>query len=762
MNRVFNVMRTIFGRIKNKIWDSNNVFFAFCIALATTCIVFSPYLGQKLFSDTVTFQKLGDQLQFTFPAFTQAWKVFTNYGVDIACFNGATESVFRIPIYPVYVLFSFLGKIIGFRFAFILFYAAHMFAAIYFGILTCIQFFGLSKRSACLCALCSLTALFSGAWFYSLYVNAALLFPCLYCALRVIKERQKVILFLCAVPFTFLMLGGYITVAVFEFMFLFVVSVLYGKLWRDDNPKLIIVTAKCALPFFIAGLVILPYYLLQLYYTSNVLSSSGAITSMAGATALPLIPKDWITVISYAFDLNNYIEAPYTIYIGFAWLVILVAYAAGYHKIKISNGKKTFVITLLIFCVLFSLTIVGTYLPFQYWFYASAPIIGSMHLPIRYMLFLMPAVFLGLTILWENTQFEIKKSQYTAAIISIIGVILFFLFKRTNFEYVNENILIVELAFLLAFLICVRKNTRSIATVFCIIFCTVIFPLQYSFYQEMTATKSDYETKSIAFSEEKQKELNTFIISEGLKDSYKIISYESDSSVPVYIPDNYAYYHDDATLTHYLGYALHNTIPGDYAERFPWFDRVDWEYIANTRGDFAILNPTEVDSNIELFNTLIDWEYSPYDLDANHTIYKLNKFIPSYYTGSSYIEDTSDSYDNGYFYCPNIPESQVSRFETDKSTFFTLELSAEEPTEVAFLLYPNRHYVYYVDDKIVEPTVYEMQSFISITSGDHKIEVRCENAEVQIALIIIVCYYIVTCIVTVVFLFFAIKKGKIK
>ena len=749
-------MRKINVGERLKLLTGRNSVFALCVALGVTALVFLPYFGQWLYSDVVTFHKRGDQLQQTFPLFMQAWKIFTKNGIDIGTFNGATEGIFKLAIHPVFVAFSFLGEITTFRFAYILFFAVHMVAAIYFGILTGIRFFGLSKKNACLCALCSLTTLFIGSWFYSLYVNAALLFPCLYCALRVIGEKRKLVILFCSLPIAFLLLGGYITVSVFEMVFLFAVSVLYSKFWCKTERGIIFTIVECALPFLIAGLVILPYYIQLLIYMTQAVSSSGAMASMWGATDLPLIPKDLVSAISYAFSILNPIERPDTIYIGLGWLSVFIAYMVCKRKVKISGGKRVFVLSSLLFCLLFSLTIMGAYLPFQFWFYASVPIVGSMHLPIRYLLFMMPCVFLCLTILWENTDFEIGHKQYLITILSTIGGIMFFLFKRTSFELIDENILIIELIFFLGFVYCAKQNIRSTATTICLIFCTTIMPLQNDFYENTTMrlTASDFETSSIVYSESKRNELDTFISSVEQKDSYKIVSYESDSSAaPVYIPDNYAWYDETLTLTHYLGYPLHASIPQDYATRFPWFNSIDWTYVANTRGDFAILDPAEVEANPDLFNTLIDWDYPACDLNETHRVYKLKEFIPSYYTGTNFVVDFSDSYDNGYFYCPDLTESDVISFETDESTFFTLELNAKDEMDIAFLLYPNRNFVYYVDGEIVEPAMHEMQVFISVPAGEHEIEVKCENTTIQMSIAVQICYYVVICAAAVVFLF---------
>ena len=79
--------------------------FALIIALLVTALIFCPFLGQELFSDVMTFQKIDDAMQLTYPAFMRAWDVFVHGGVDVFSDNGAPEMAIRANLPMAYPLF---------------------------------------------------------------------------------------------------------------------------------------------------------------------------------------------------------------------------------------------------------------------------------------------------------------------------------------------------------------------------------------------------------------------------------------------------------------------------------------------------------------------------------------------------------------------------------------------------------------------------------------------------------------------------------
>ena len=60
---------------------------------------------------------------------------------------------------------------------------------------------------------------------------------------------------------------------------------------------------------------------------------------------------------------------------------------------------------------------------------------------------------------------------------------------------------------------------------------------------------------------------------------------------------------------------------------------------------------------------------------------------------------------------------------------------------MAFLLYPNRNYVYYVDGTPVDACIDNMQAYITIEEGEHTVSVRYENRINQFSLLVFISFY---------------------
>ena len=261
--------------------------------------------------------------------------------------------------------------------------------------------------------------------------------------------------------------------------------------------------------------------------------------------------------------------------------------------------------------------------------------------------------------------------------------------------------------------------------------------------------------------------MDDYISSSEDKKLYKMITVEpaDDSTVTSYVPGNYAWYQlSEYNLTSYRGYELHLGVPEDYRNRFDWWNITDWEYIANTRGDLAIIHISELSELESLYGEYLDLTNPPQHIGNDYYVCKLKKFIPSYYIGSSFVIDENTSMDNGYFYAPNLSNDCIEDFSTDDASYFRITLNADHAEVVAFLLYNNRNYHYYVDGMEIEPTVQDMQAFIPIDQGVHAIEVKYENILPIVSKVIFCAYYFVCGIIVIVFLvgFYSGKRRSLK
>ena len=734
--------------------------FALIIALLVTALIFCPFLGQKLFSDVMTFQKSGDALQLTYPAFIRAWDVFLHGGVDVLSNNGATEMAIRtnLPMaYPLFIIFSLLGTLSSYRVAYILFYAVHMVAFIYFGFRTVQEHFGLDRKFSCLCVMSSLAPVFVSSWYVSFYIITCLIWLLLYAAIKALSLQKKRYLIVCALPYVLTFCGGYSTLAVFSCALVFIVTILYGLLWmKQGEHRIARIFGRSITPPLIAGIVVLTYYVEMLIYAKKVVKVG---TSLSTAVGIALAPQDLIGMLSQAFTMQSPIEGNYTIYIGFAWaflLAIICMKRSDWSNIRV--GQRKFLYGIFGIVIVLVLISFGSNSIFQYWYYALVPILGTMHLPIRNLLVAMPLLFLTMTILVSKKHSVFSQKIFSTTSIVMGFILLVLLFCRSGIPCVDQNILLLECLFFFAFLI--SANHFGIDSKLCIVIiicCTIMISASTQFYisNQINATSAEIENSSIVFSDKNIDTMDDFISSFEDKQLYKMVTVEpaNDPTVTSYVPSNYAWYQlSEHNLTSYRGYELQLGVPEDYRNCFNWWNVTDWEYIANTRGDMAIIHISEFSELESLYGEYLDLSNPPQNIGNNYYVCQLKKFIPSYYTGDSFVIDENISLDNGYFYAPNLSNDCIEDFFTDDASYFRITLTADQAEDVAFLLYNNNNYHYYVDGVQIKPEVQDMQAFIPIDQGLHTIEVKYENVLPTISKVTFLAYYSVCGVIIVIFL----------
>lgn len=720
---------------------SRDRWFALLVALVVAGFVFCPYLGQKLFSDVVTFQKARDALQQTFPAFMQAWELPIKGGVDLETFNGATEMGMRAHLaiaYPLFILFSFLGQYTSFGFAFILFFAVHMVAFIYWGILLGIEHFRLDRKWACLFTLSSLTTVLISSWYVSYYIITTLFLPTLYFSICAVKETSKSRIFLYSFGYVMSFLGGYVLLATFSCLLALVMTIAYALLWQEGNwsekKKSILQFSLCPIT---SGIAVFLYYFQILLYTRN--TALGGRSIFMVATDLPLIPKDLIQIASYAFTPLNPIESINTPYVGFSWLALMgVMFFCGRYKRGFSPNRRRF-LTICYGIYGFQLLLaMGGSTPLQYWFYL-VPAYGGMHLPIRYMLLTMPLLFLALTVSLAHQEEENHRQIYSGLLLVCTVGIFLLLFWRSLAIEADQNHLLMELILFAGFLIAARVNVTSKLCIFILIIATIFSPLQRSFYNDIRTTQSDFEVRSIVYSQPKVETLDRFIDLLPSREKYRFVSFDTNN-VPEFIPSNYPWYNcSQYNLVNYMGYEFHMSVPKEYT--VTWFGDIDWMYVADTRGDFAILDPAYVAENWDQLGLLVDPVYDGPYLDGNHKVYALKKFVPFHYAQEYFVVDTGSCLDNGYFYCPDLTDKNLLAFDTDDTSYFTARISSDRSTDLAMLFHPNRFYHYYLDGKEITATIENGRVYIPITSGEHLVEIRYINRFNEVSNCILEVYF---------------------
>lgn len=751
-----------------KVIEPNQRRFALAVASVLCVAIFSVIVGQALWSDIITFEKNGDNLKQCFPAMLKVVEYLKSgvlWGVDTGTFNGATEFFNRSNMPNMYlpmIFFGFLSSYIPDRMSYLLLYIVQMFICSYFSVRLAQRFFYLDKKRACLFTCSIVVIALYESWYLSHYFVATLLCPALYTGLSSLEERRKCICVLYAFSYVLCFTSGYIITSVALAIFVLLGTVIYGLLWKKELGLKVVLRRSC-IPFMIGGGVSFLYCLQLLLYVKNVVNS--ASSTISDALYFKLSTADLKRIFSANFLSEVPIEQMPLITLGAFWLFI-IAVILRYNIMAKMQKKEQILFKMGIMINLIILAIsLGEILPFALWFYSFIPVFGSMHLPMRYLMITLALLYLGLTI--STLYMPDLKSSKEVLRLSIISLgIVGILIIIQNYTFVNLKIdyqkLIVEFVLIsLIFYFIYRYGLMERCTV--VLCCFFILLPGFTFFNEsneVLVSKQMISDRSILYNTDEQAEMDIFISTLPEKDRYLYAAFDSIENVPDFLPGNYEWYgYCRYNLSNYMGYELQLSLPKDYLKRFPWFNQLDWRYIADTRGDFVLLDEKSIQENKEILDIMVDWEKSNQWLDNIHRICILKKFIPSYYTGRSFVQENLESLDNGYFYVYGLSNQSLIDFSTNDATYYKATICSDIETSATFLLYPNRFYHYYVNGEEIKPVIDNMRVYIPLSKGINYISVNYENVIAKVGVLIFVLYYIICLVVSAFYISVKLKKG---
>lgn len=751
---------------KRKIGDK---LFALTAAIIVTIMVYAIFMGQHLWSNIVTFEKSIDNLKQCYPAFIKVLEYIKNgrlLGVDGGTFNGATEFFYRsnLPnMYPFVWTAALLMNFFERRGIYLLFYAVHLFAAVYFAQRLGNKYFSLNRWLSLLFAVGIARIAISEMWYLSHFIVACLVCPLIYSSIEALHNEKRIKWILYSVPYVMAFTSGYITESVMLAGISFLVTLIYGML--QGGQKKATVWIRSLIPPVIAGVACFPYCLQLLIYMKDVVQN--ASSSLHDTLYYKMSVKDLIGVFSEAYLPFAPIEQSWLLTLGMVWIVLII-WVIRYRIYEIKDKKVNVLLGSAVganvFVVLISL---GIMTPVAMWFYTFVPVFGSMHLPLRYLMLTLPFFYLALCKCVSYVPEQKSKKIYRNTAFAALGaIVVLSVWSRTNIiTFLDVDKFLIELIFLAV--ICLLLYNYGIDRKFLIVCClAILFPALSSFYKdnEVDVFKSTIEERSIVYNEKYAAILDGYIQKLPDKERYMYAMYDSLQPVPDFIPGNYEWYGiSEYNLCNYMGYELSLCVPRDYYQHFYWFNAMDWEYIADTRGDFIVLDNASIEESLDMLGIMIDWDQSYTFIDNTHRILTFKKFIPKHYTGGvPYQPDHEDSLDNGYFYSPDLRAYDVDDFYTDKATYYRVEINAETETDLAFLLYPNRFYKYYVDEVEITPVVEDMRVYIPLSKGTHKVEVKYVDSLGSVCNIVFAVYYVLAGIAAVVCGGICILSGKKK
>lgn len=734
--------------------------FQFClIAGIITAIVWGIFFAQGAFSDIVTFGKGGDAGRQTYPAFIQLGYLIKNHisnGIDITITNGS-NSIYSdgLAWYFVYRIFACLGALSGRPLVFyVLFFSMHMFINMYFTAKLCFENFGVNKKVSILVAVSAGASSLFNAWFTSFFVIYSLVLPLFYILINTVRSRNFLMAyFVPSAAYVIALNTGYSTVSCFLAGVLFVVAFYYNYMtYKEIGLKCLIY--RSLIPGFIGAIVCFP----SLWWTYISMKSSDG-TDLWSALYYDL---DISSLPSFFFFSYNAIAAESGYFtFGLVWLFLTLVIILTQSEKKLEIRDRIFFKSIIILNILLIFVCMGKSFPFGKWFY-EIPIFGLMHLRMRYLLVTLPFFYVFVGCAAKKIDFkENKKTAYTiTGVFAGILLTIMIIFWR-NFD---KSYLLLELA--LAIVVIYYLFVENINSIKVIVLgsCYILAFHTNKLYAVTNASShsNDFVYASIAYNKDFQNALDDYVSGLEQQGIYKYIEIEAEDAVPYFIMNNYGWYHyQQYDLCNYLRYPLHGgAINTDYADniRVSYFDEFNWEYLFDTRADFVVLSQGVVNEKSEFYyNQVMDNSYLTY-LSNDYFAAKVKKYIPRHYTGGDRILDISQTFDNGYFYSPYLRNDEIVKFETDKASYFRLELASKQAGDIQFSLNPSSSYKYFLDGKEIEPMIDYGLVYFPVSEGNHVIEVRYHNALTNAIRYIYDAYYSFLLIVLIYIGFVSIKN----
>jgi hypothetical protein len=187
--------------------------------------------------------------------------------------------------------------------------------------------------------------------------------------------------------------------------------------------------------------------------------------------------------------------------------------------------------------------------------------------------------------------------------------------------------------------------------------------------------------------------------------SKQLIKYENANSEDVwrFVPPNYAWLaQNKLKISSYYGNDLHLASNLTYRNRFPWYGRLDRDWLAKSGCDYLILTP----AGKQMYQDLID-EAISFPLPDGSVVYK------------TLFGRGLDAFDNGIVRIPGFHE--VKEFKTDFRTKSTVTVASNTPIDVYYELFPEDSLRVKVDGKKIKYELREGQVVVPVSAGNHEV-----------------------------------------
>lgn len=740
------------SRINNLLKKPNAIFFL--VALISSLVIWGVFVGQFLELGFSTIEYgASDSGIGSYPGFCKIVKIIKSnmelVGVDVQTLNGASEFYLRPNMPNAYMpmyLFAMLSFWIPTNWAYWSFLLFSTIIGMFYSQKIVYHYANATIKESILFgyAMCALMICEEPILLW--FIVLSILPVACYYSLKAIYYPSLKSYIEAILAFVLAFTTGYMNVSFVMVVFIFLFTIIYYYLREKD--KTIKKYIKYTSAAVIAGVICLPYYYAMLQY---ILKTHGIDTAFSDALLYKVDILDLFYIFSYwsikPEASTNAIEQISLMTLGFIGVFVLAfAFFTGSLK-KLEKKQKKFLTGVSCYYVFMLLWALEDATPLTYWAYYYLPVIGSMHMPMRWMILFNFVLYIAIGMVYRYCDFEKYEKTLkvlVSALIISLAVIIFLHKMKIDIPFLILDRFVIEIVLFTLFLICIIQYGKNSCITLIIWAATLLYPAVMGLYREHDLSAADYEINSnnMYYNEIANENIDQIVDDIEKKEIYKYVAV--DDTLIFYLLNNYPWMNDkDYVLSNYWGYAIHLNAFDDYQKKFPWFDSIDWRYVADTRADFVIVDRGQYIANKSVLDQIIDFSKNPYDMGEERIAYRLKKFIPSYFVGNEYVEDDSSSLDNGYFYSAELNNDSIIDFETNNSNYFKITVNAKTDAVGSFLLYSAPNYKFYIDGVEFEPDIYQSQAYFVFHEGTHTIEVRYKNAVASLSVWIFIFAYTV-------------------
>lgn len=695
------------------------------ISVLFAIILFSPFI----FNERPELLFAGDLHNLYFPQFVNGYyqaKASVWYGVDLFTNNGSSSYYLRpnIPAYYppsifVYKLFNPEG-VTQFARLFVWSLCLHAAISLYFVFQLCEKYLKLDFRLA---MLLGVAYVFSVVKIVGLtpFFYIAVLFPILvYAALSssYLRTWQAGLLgsfaYLCA------FLSGYLPLAIHGIV-LSVALAIAIRVAFEEGGRLFNVKGIffAVLPGLFAAAVVFPGYLAILQYHNLV---SGLPPGIWKAFDMAYTLQDLVSVASSGFLPSTKAETPHIV-VGLIPLFIIGAAFSARARLDFRDSDGRLAIFALVVFGLHLLLAAGRMTGLPDIFYYFVPGLGDMHLYGRFLIVGSFFVFLSCVLLLKKL-IGVQKKIFDNRILSVVFLLVCSFYVYGQFvspTNIHIHVIVAELIFIGLFVLLFRIYDKKWLVVVATIAIALIKLGSFNaLYNHIHPAHPPGYANALIFSSERQQSFLTYARHHAQgKNIIKYADLTSTIDKPTGVLLNFPWMLGAGIpVSNYMGYELHLSIDRDYLKRFPFFGKVDFNWLRDTGVDYLLVDPSSRQVFAEKIAEYADRSVPELDLGFGYALIKVIKIAPP----------EGKAVDNGVFSIFSAdPLLTVSGLEGNLSSYMAFNVRSGSPISIRYLMFPSKLMQFSVNGQVVDLDDMTGPAHFELPQGEHRVEYRYIN-----------------------------------